>query len=92
MLVLVTDISLDVSGTDEAKSHSSSSFAALVCARLVVGADNPPPNRSTAPDAGCGGLMDCWYWKGDPCRGVEVRAAKGSGVLAGCTGGGENAD
>jgi hypothetical protein len=59
-LVLVTLSSLEESGTDEAKFHSSSSLDALVlCARLVDGADIPPPSRSIAPDAGGGGLTDC---------------------------------
>jgi hypothetical protein len=60
-LVLVTVSSLEESGTEEAKFHSSSSLAALVlCARLVDGADIAPPSRSTAPDAdGGGGLTDC---------------------------------
>ena len=84
-VVLVTVNSFEESGTDEAKFHSSSSLAALVlCAKLVDGADIPPPNRSTAPDVGGDGLTDCWYWKGEACRGVEARAAKGSGVRAGC--------
>lgn len=93
MLVLVTVISLEVSGTAEAKFHSSSSSAvALLCVKLVDGAGMPPPSRSTAPDATGGGLTDCWYWKGELWRGVDVRAAKGSGVRAGCIGGGEKVD
>jgi hypothetical protein len=59
ILVLVTVNSLEESGTDEAKFHSSSSLTALVlCARLVDGAEIPPPSKSTAPDAR-GGLTDC---------------------------------
>jgi hypothetical protein len=58
-VVLVIVNSLEESGTDEAKFHSSSSLTALVlCARLVDGAEIPPPSRSTAPDAGGGGLSD----------------------------------
>lgn len=93
ILLLVTVISLLVSGTDEANVHSSSSFAALVllCVRFEVGAGTVSPNKSTAAEAGAGCLIDCWYWNGDPCRGVEVRAAKGSGVRDGWTGGCENA-
>lgn len=61
MLVLVTVISLLVSGTEEAKSHSSSSFAALwlLCARFDVGVEMAPPSRSTVADAADGGLTDC---------------------------------
>jgi len=98
-VVLVTVISCEVSGTDEAKSHSSSSFeASALCTKFVVGAEVPPPSRSTAPDAGAGtgadagGLIDCWYWNGEACRGVEASAAKGSGVREGCGGGVENVD
>lgn len=63
MLELTTVSSLDVSGTEDAKVHSSSSFAALVllCARFDVGPEISPPRRSTAADAGPGGLTDCWY-------------------------------
>lgn len=94
ILVFVTVNSLDVSGTEDAKSHSSSSLAALVvlCVRFVVGAEAPPPSKSTTPEAGAGGLTDCWYWKGEACRGVEARAANGSGVRAGCGGGVEKVD
>jgi hypothetical protein len=63
MVVLVTVISLLVSGTEEAKVHSSSSFAALVllCAKLDVGAAMAPPSKSTVADADEGCLIDCWY-------------------------------
>ena len=94
ILVLLTVNSLDVSGTDEAKFHSSSSLAAFVsCAGFVAGVVIAPPSRSTTPEeAGAGGLTDCWYWKGEACREVEASAAKGSGVRAGCGGGVENVD
>jgi hypothetical protein len=89
MLELVTVISLLVSGTEEANVHSSSSLVAvavaLLCARFDVGVEMAPPRRSIAPDAVDGGFMDCWYWKGEPCRGVEANAAKGSGERAGAT-------
>lgn len=91
ILELVTVISLDVSGTEDANVHSSSSFAALVllCARLDDGVDMAPPRRSTVFEAGAGAgagagaLTDCWYWNGEPCRGVEARPAKGSGERGG---------
>lgn len=85
MVVFVTVISLLVSGTEEAKVHSSSSFAALVllCARFELGAGTAPPNKSTVAEGAGGGLTDCWYWNGDPWRGVEVNAANGSGERAG---------
>lgn len=83
MLVLVTVSSLLVSGTEEAKVHSSSSSTAaalvLLCAKFDVGASRAPPSRSTMPEAGGGGFTDCWYWKGDPVREVVAKAAKGSG-------------
>jgi hypothetical protein len=87
IVVFVTVISLLVSGTEEAKVHSSSSFAALVllCARAELGAGTAPPNKSTVAEGADGGLTDCWYWNGDPWRGVEVNAAKGSGERAGGT-------
>lgn len=60
MLELRTVISLLVSGTEEAKFHSSSSFAALLlCARFDVGAEIAPPSRSTVAGAAGGGLTDC---------------------------------
>jgi hypothetical protein len=61
MLVFVTVISLLVSGTEEAKSHSSSSFAALVllCAKLEVGTGTAPPNKSTVAGGAAGCLTDC---------------------------------
>ena len=85
MLVLSTVVSLAVSGTDEAKVHSSSSFAALMllCARFEGGAVISPPSKSTAAEPVVCALIDCWYWKGEPCRGVEVKAAKGSGERGG---------
>lgn len=60
-VVLVTVMSLLLSGTDEAKVHSSSSFAALVlpCARFDVGGGIAPPKRSMVPDAGGDALTDC---------------------------------
>lgn len=91
MLVFVTVISFVVSGTAEAKVHSSSSFAAaavLLCAKLDegVGAGAAPPRRSTVPDppVDCG-LIDCWKFIGEAVRGAgELSAANGSGVdLAG---------
>jgi hypothetical protein len=85
MLELITVISLLVSGTEEANVHSSSSFVALVllCAKLEDGAGTAPPRRSTVAEGAGGCLMDCWYWNGEAWRGVEVRAAKGSGERAG---------
>ncbi len=85
MLVLVTVSSTLVSGTAEAKSHSSSSFATLVllCAKFEVGCGIAPSNRSTVADAGGVDFTDCWYWNGEPCRGVMERAANGSGERAG---------
>jgi hypothetical protein len=83
MLLLVTVNSFELSGTADVKSHSSSSFTALVllCARLEDGGGTPTPRRSTAPDNGCGGLIDCWNWNGEAWRGVdEANAANGSGV------------
>lgn len=61
MRVLLTMISLKVSGTAEANVHSSSSLAAEVelWARFEVGAGMAPPRRSTEPDAGGWDLMDC---------------------------------
>jgi hypothetical protein len=60
MVVLVTVISLLVSGTDEAKVHSSSSVAlVLLCAKLDVGGAMAPPNRSIVAGAAGGGLTDC---------------------------------
>lgn len=59
-LVFVTVTSFEVSGTEEAKFHSSSSLAALVlCAKFVVGAAISPPSKSIVPEAGAGGLTDC---------------------------------
>jgi hypothetical protein len=85
IVVLVTVSSLLVSGTEEANVHSSSSFVTLVllCARLDDGPGIAPPNRSTVAEADAGCLIDCWYWNGEPCRGVEVKAANGSGERAG---------
>lgn len=61
MPVLITVISLLVSGTEEANVHSSSSFAALVllCAKLEEGTGTAPPSRSTVPEGAGGCLMDC---------------------------------
>lgn len=61
ILLLVTVISLLVSGTEEAKVHSSSSLAALVLAwaRVDDGAGTAPPSKSTVADAGGGCLTDC---------------------------------
>lgn len=63
MLVLVTVSSFDVSGTEEAKFHSSSSSAAgaalVLCAKFDDGAGAALPRRSNAADAGAGGLIDC---------------------------------
>lgn len=61
MLPLVTVISVLVSGTLEAKVHSSSSFAALVLlfAKFDEDAGTAPPNKSTVVDAGAGCLIDC---------------------------------
>jgi hypothetical protein len=88
MLVLLTVSSLVVSGTAEANVHSSSSRVALVLlwARFDLGAGvgavaDVSPRRSTTPDPVVGGLIDCWKFIGDACRGAgEVRAANGSGV------------
>lgn len=89
MLLSTTVIPLFEFGTEEAKVHSSSSssFAALFTFwdRLEVGTSSAPPSKSTVPDAVEGGFTDCWYWKGEPCRDVEARAAKGSGERAGAT-------
>lgn len=89
---LTTVISFELSGTEDAKVHSSSSFAALVLlwARLELGPEMSPPRRSMVPAAGAGGLTDCWYWNGEPWRGVDVREAKGSGVREAGAGAGEN--
>lgn len=89
MTVLFTVISVDILGTADANVHSSSSLAAavLLCAKLEVGAGIAPPRRSTDANAADGGLTDCWKFIGEPWRGVgEFRAAKGSGVRAGCNG------
>jgi hypothetical protein len=70
-LLLVTVISLDVSGTADVKVHSSSSTGAAAavsfCAKPDDAPELPTPRRSTDPDAllevcGC---IDCWNWNGD---------------------------
>jgi hypothetical protein len=58
----------------------------LFCARFEEGAVISPPSRSTAAEPVVCALIDCWYWKGEPCRGVEVNAAKGSGERGGWAG------
>jgi hypothetical protein len=80
-LLFTTVISFELSGTADAKVHSSSSFVAVevLCARLDEGAGEPTPSRSAEP--ACCGFTDCWNWKGEACLGAgELRAAKGSGV------------
>ena len=44
------------------------------------------------PDEDGGGLTDCWYWNGEPWRGVDDNAANGSGVRAGGAAGWEKFD
>lgn len=67
MLVFVTVIWFVVSGTADAKVHSSSSFAidVLLWAKLEDGAGVPPRRSAVFGPVVCG-LTDCWKCMGEP--------------------------
>jgi hypothetical protein len=76
--VIKTDVGTDVTGSADAKSHSSSVVVAIESAVLGVWAGFAA--RMLA------GWIDCWYWNGEACREDSDfdMLANGSSLGPGC--------